>query len=212
MALMAKALTVSRHAGLRTILRDETSELHRRVERHPLLAPLMKPGLTRQAYALVLKAFHEFYVALEPWLLPALQSGWPDPELYHYQCRAALLAHDLRDLGYRPMTPPARPLACESPIELGSRGSVLGVLYVLEGATQGGSVIAPRVVRELGLSPGFGARYFHLYADQCWDDVLALMAAPSLQSCSRRAVESARQTFLTLQVYLDHWHQVALRS
>jgi len=212
MTLMAKAPTVSRHAGLRTILRDETSELHRRVERHPLLAPLIKPGLTHQAYALVLKAFHEFYVSLEPWLLPALQDEWPDFGRYHYQCRAALLARDLRDLGYRPASPPARPLSCESPSELGSRGSVLGVLYVLEGATQGGSVIAPRVVRELGLSPGFGARYFHLYVDQCWDDFLALMASPSLQPCFRRAALSARQTFLTLQVYLDHWHQVAMRS
>lgn len=73
-------------------------------------------------------------------------------------------------------------------------------------------MIAPRVVRELGLSPGFGARYFHLYVDQCWDDFLALMASPSLQPCFRRAALSARQTFLTLQVYLDHWHQVAMRS
>ena len=212
MMSMASASVSFSHAGLRATLRDETSELHRRVERHPLLSPLLKPGLTHRNYALVLKAFHAFYVSLEPWLQSALQCEWADWGLYQYQCRATLLARDLRDLGYRPTSPPARPLPCESPGELGARGSVMGALYVLEGATQGGSVIAPRVSRELNLSPDFGARYFHLYADQCWDDFLALIATPSLLPYSRRAVLSARQTFLTLQVHLDHWHQVAQRS
>lgn len=212
MTSMASASASLSHKGFRAVLRDETSELHRCVERHPLLSPLMKPGLTHQAYALVLKAFHEFYVTLEPWLQPALQREGIDWGRYRYQRRAELLARDLRDLGYRPASPIRRPLGCEPPSELGSRGSVLGVLYVLEGATQGGSVIAPRVARALTLSPDFGARYFHLYADQCWDDFLALIATPSLLPCSRRAVLSARQTFLTLQVHLDHWHQVAQRS
>ena len=195
---------------LRDALRDGTSDLHRRVERHPLLAPLVRPGLTPRAYALALKAFHDFHAMLEPWLLAALERECPDTGAYRYRCRAPLIAKDLDDLGRRPETSTDRRDA--PPLELGSPDSVMGVLYVLEGATQGGRVIGPRVVRELGLASGCGTRFFHLHAEQRWSDLLALMAWPGVSPCPERAVASARETFLALQVHLDHWHQAAVRS
>lgn len=208
--MRAGTLNASPQVALRTSLRDNTSDLHRGVERHPLLTPLVRPGLTFKAYAVALKAFHGFYAALEPWLLPALESGWPDSGDYRYRPRTALIAHDLRDLGCLPET--NCDAGGESPVALESPESVMGVLYVLEGATQGGRVIEPRVIRELDLSPIFGARYFHLHAERRWDDLLALMASSALPPCSPRAEEGARQTFLTLQAHLDHWHQAVLRS
>lgn len=207
---MASSLNAALRPTLRASLREGSDDLHRRVERHPLLAPLMKPGLTCQAYASVLQAFYGFYAALEPWLVQALETQWLAHATYRYQCRAPLLAQDLLDLGFQPATCSLQ--TGEPPITMHSLEQVMGVLYVLEGATQGGRVIAPHVAYELNLSPEFGARYFYLHVEQRWKELLALMASSALPSYSSSAVESARETFRTLQDHLDQWHQTDLRS
>jgi heme oxygenase len=91
------------------------------------------------------------YMALEPPLLAALQSGLAGYPGLGPEVRPKLpaLLADLADLGCPgPRAPPARPVPV--PPDL---GAAAGGAYVLEGATLGGRVIARHLRRRLGGGP-----------------------------------------------------------
>lgn len=129
---------------------------------------------------------------------------------YRYTPRSPLLIQDLNDMGQRPEPIPALP-----PLpDLSTPWRVLGVLYVLEGATQGGRVIAPRLARSLGIDDRTGARYFtiHKRADgdhwRGFTDILTGLDTPPLTEL----IAGARQTFTTLHQQMDAWHQATAMS
>ncbi|NCC28183.1 MAG: biliverdin-producing heme oxygenase [Gammaproteobacteria bacterium] len=131
-------------------LRQATAEMHQAVERLPLMARLTSPTVTREDYLEYLHALAEVYAALEGRLLGALSEEIRD------------------DLGARPKLPAiledlaeqGQPHVPRASAQLASSGSgaALGGLYVLEGATLGGRVIAKHLRRCLG--PALGSAGF----------------------------------------------------
>lgn len=180
---------------LLTQLREQTAVEHRRLEQHALLRPLAANDLNLDQYADVIAAFTGYYATLEPLLKPRLQLV--EHGSYRYQPRLPLLASDLEYL-------PPRTIASCARIPLAQNHDQLtGILYVLEGASQGGRVIAPRLVRSLALRDGAGASYFHYYRQQSWQRFRELVRSGQHGYDIQSVLESAKDTFNSLYSHLD---------
>jgi len=168
------------------------------------LAPLTGDGLDRAGYVQALRAFLGFFCALEPVLQArGLPFAAGHEGSYRYLSRALPLKQDLLDLDAADAVEKAHldhrlPIPC-----LETPDHVLGTLYVLEGATQGGHIIAPHVSRTLGLHALFGARYFHLYTHQQWQLFRALVVSRESQHDCACVADGARSTFTALMAHLD---------
>lgn len=176
-------------------LRDGTMADHRRIEVHPLLRALMAPTLSLEQYASVLAAFTGFYQALEPRLVE--MSAIIDFPRYRYRPRLPALVED------RAVLPVCAVKPCATTPEFSCVDEVLGVLYVLEGATQGGVVIAPLVQQRLALTERAGARYFNLHREGDWQRFRALVERCQQHYDHGLAVTAARGTFEHLHAHLD---------
>lgn len=119
-----------------------------------LAVPAMRVAC-RPAYGEMLLGFHAVVSPLERRLAGVRGLGHIVPEL-EARWRTPLLERDLAWLGLHPPPPLAPPLLPE----LTTTGEALGSLYVLEGSTLGGHVIARRLRQSLGLTPARGAAFF----------------------------------------------------
>ena len=86
-----------------------------------------------------------------------------------------------------------------------SPAAALGCLYVAEGATLGGRLVARHVEHRLGFGPGSGASFFHGYgldAGPRWRTFCSALAAASRSGVAERAIlAGAIDTF----VAYDRW-------
>ncbi len=189
-------------------LREQTRPAHLALEAQPLLKNLMSSRLTDTEYRQLLQSMLTFYQSLESELVPAtaaLLRRYPDPE-YRYLPRAPVLENDCRVLGCATsgfMHPPAELRLKESEAYL------LGVLYVIEGSTQGGRMIGRHLAQTLGMSEHSGAGFFNIYRyDNSWTAFrrwLGRDLAYNDQDEIRIAIEGADMTFSALHTHLDQW-------
>lgn len=142
-------------------LKDTTSALHDAAERHPFQEAMVKGRLSREGFVRFLAQMYHLHGALELQLL-RVQRRLPGAQVvkpYHF--RTPLLGDDLRFFGSAPRRIVAYPAVSEFIHELDAaaervEGAALGVLYVLEGSTNGSRFIARSVERALGLKPKTG--------------------------------------------------------
>lgn len=143
-------------------LKSDTAAVHERVE---AMLPLLDPALTRDAYRGVLAAFLGFYRPLERALwrhAPALAAiGLHAAE----RVKTPLLEHDLRALGASDAAIGAARECAPLP-DVGDLARAVGSLYVLEGATLGGRVIARHVARSIGVGEANGGAFFAAYGER----------------------------------------------
>jgi heme oxygenase len=136
-------------------LKAATAAHHERLERRVDIAARVR---SRAAYRDLLERFYGFYAPLETSLEPYAQ-----PVLdFSARRKLPLLAADVAALGG---DPGALPRAARIP-RVASVPDALGVLYVLEGATLGGKVIARLAGRSLGLTREHGAAFFGAYGPE----------------------------------------------
>lgn len=189
-------------ASLLQSLRLGTREAHGALEAQPLVRGLLDPSLSPDRYGQLLRAFAAFYQRLEP-ALAAVLDDWHTrfPSTYRYRPRLPLLQADLADLGADFLPGPGGEVPVSVTVE-----TVPGVLYVLEGATQGGRVIAPRLNRALGVSGQWGARYFNLHGQlDSWSHFRACLSRIEPHLDQDATLSGARATFSGLHAHLDHW-------
>jgi heme oxygenase len=184
---------------LAVVLRQATAETHQAVERLPLMTRLTSPTVTREDYLDYLHALAEVYASLEGGLLDAL-----DEEIRN-------------DLGVRPKLPAiladlaeqGQPHLPRASVPLVPRGAAaaLGGLYVLEGATLGGRVIAKHLRRWLG--PVLGSASFldfhGEHSSAAWKRFASIL--DSLPAHGRmdpaEVVSGARESFAAVHRMLD---------
>ena len=142
-------------ASFLTRLRVQTRPAHILIEQVPALARLMTPGLDRQAYADVLHNLHRFHAGLHGPLATAL-AALPAAARFADATRLTALGQDLVQLGAG-IGAPAVP-ACLPVLPTAAHG--LGCLYVIEGSTLGGRVIARRLEDALALDTTNGAAFY----------------------------------------------------
>lgn len=174
------------------ILRHETYVVHDRLHVHPITSPLITNNLTHNQYVLALKAFKSFYRSLESSLenisLP-----------YVYSSRHDSIKKDLEYLGSS-----SHPY--DDGLNLGhfsDKNYALGVLYVVEGSSLGGQMIAKNVKKVLGYSKESGASFFSgdkKKTAQNWKAFLMILE----KHCDDhgKCVQGALQTFEALEMLL----------
>lgn len=137
--------------GLHQRLRDATAASHEALERD---LDWQARVATRDGYRSLLEAFHGFHAVYEP----AIGEALTDEAFFGPRRRLARLEADLGSLGLAPDTIGLLPVPA-SPA-LGSVGKAMGALYVLEGSTLGGLVIAKHIRRLHGFDETNGCAYY----------------------------------------------------
>lgn len=186
-------------ATLHLALRMATRASHHAVDHHPLLAPLVRADLSRIAYGRVLQALHWLHAPLQDLLAAGLQCTGGG---YVLADRIAWLEEDLAFLGLALPMPGFR----WQPPVLRTEADLVGALYVVEGSTLGGQVIARRVEESLGLRPGAGTTFFTAWGDRTaehWADYWSFAAAKCPPSCHADAAEAAVALFDGFEHGLD---------
>src|SRR5690606_39184025 len=134
---------------------------HLRIEDNGWMKRLLAPDLELAEYARILGRLLGHYQPLESLLtasVPARQAH----QVPGQRCKAAWLVDDLRQLGYREADLAHLPRidTAELPA-LNSLPAAVGCLYVLEGASLGGTLIARHLARHLAVGPDNGGRFYH---------------------------------------------------
>lgn len=190
-------------------LRQSTAAAHRRIESVLPLSALADRQRLRHVLA-ALAGFHEQWEPAALRLLPAADAAW-----LHARSRCAWLQQDLAALaaGQPPVADQPGP-----PLQLVDAAAAWGSVYVMEGSTLGGQVIAHHLRDTLGLHADNGARYYAGHGARTaslWRDCLqrldtALGDDPAaLQRACSAAAGVFEQLTQRLQVAL---HQARLSS
>lgn len=135
-------------------LRLKTKAAHESLELNPLTGALTTSDLQRETYALILKKFHVFY--RDAW---TVLEAWPGMALLPFNLNGCKRHHlalaDLENLGLLDAAVEAELQAARATLpHLDSLERALGCLYVLEGSTLGGQIIARNVKTVFGLGNG----------------------------------------------------------
>lgn len=193
---------------IRSRLRDGTHAEHVRLNQHPLLKGITRPGYTLSMYRRVLVAYYHFYGALE---VAIERSDYWVADAFSYEPRRKLgwIVQDLVALGVDPDEPGWLPSSPIFPPLAGGLAPLVGVLYTIEGSTLGGQVISRHIGTHLGLAAANGGRFFFGYGPETpnyWAEFEAFMEA-SLASSEQfaQALGAARDTFMLMEKILDDY-------
>lgn len=201
----------------RQFLRQATHDDHVRLNLHPLLSGITRPGYALSSYQLVLVAYYHYYRELEAAIDRALAAG---VSTFAYEARRKLgwLASDLAYFGIDPEAVAWRPASPVAAFSFADEGALLGALYTVEGSSLGGQVIIRHLAAQLGLGPATGGRFFYGYGEETmslWTQFEAFMNQALIDDTSRGSAQhAARTTFATMERILDAYlarHQSAIR-
>ncbi len=170
-------------------LRVETAAAHEAVEG---VIPLMKADLKREEYAACLGRLHGVVGAWEEVSEVAAPEEWIG-ELLKARRRRHLLEQDLKFLGVVEMRP-------ERPVlpKMSDEANLLGAMYVMEGSTLGGQLIARHMEATLNFEAGEGDSYFRGHGPRTgpmWKEFCDVLRARVPNGDSDAVIRSAREMF-----------------
>lgn len=176
-------------------LRLETRPFHDGIEANAFNQALTASTVTAAQTAHFLARMYGFVQPYEAALqqhAPIFGPEWQLEQRY----RAPLILDDLARLGY-----PGQPPLCPNMPPLDTRAQLLGAMYVLEGSTLGGQVIA----RQLAAAGIDGRSFFAGRAERTgplWKQFGQLLEAAAAAEDADAVVASAILTFQTLAAWL----------
>ena len=185
---------------VRLLLRQRTHAAHTRLNHHPMLSGITQPGYPISRYKALIAAYQPLYAGLEQ----AIEDAIATCDLaFDYRVRRKLPWLN-RDLDFLTHTVQATP----APIPpITGLGELVGVLYVIEGSTLGGGLIARQIAEHLGLTACAGGAFFHAYGAETqtrWSDFCRFMETlgtdPGALTC---AAQRAEDTFVLFHQALD---------
>ena len=181
---------------LRDRLRAETRDEHEATER--ALEGTLRVA-TLAGYRRLLGRLYGFHVVWEP----AAASVIADEAFFGARRKLVLIADDLRSLGVTAAEiaalPPISP--CPAPRDF---ADAMGAMYVVEGSTLGGQIIARRLESSLGSAVAGALSYYRPYGPRCGSMWRAFLARLNDEPAGAhdRIVASARATFAGLRRWL----------
>ena len=178
-------------------LKHETADAHARIEQ---VFDLEARTGSEIAYRELLGRFYGFHVVWEPRVEAALDH----PAFFHERRKTPLLIRDLRTLGTGD-DEIERLSLCDAHLPLRSSAEAFGSLYVIEGSTLGGTIIARQIGRRLGLGINTGCSYFRCYGDQVgpmWKAFGAELLMRTRSHDEDVVIASANRTFSVLHAWL----------
>jgi len=181
-------------------LRRETTPYHDEVERRVDIVGRLGSWV---GYVDLLTRLYGFYEPFEA-ELSCVVTHWGLPFDAEARQKSPLIARDLRAMGFSPTAIDGLPRLTRIPRPT-SPSAALGCLYVTEGATLGGQVIARHVEHGLGLGPRSGASFFRGYGAHTgsrWRTFCSVLASECGSTVAEQAiVAGAIDTFLAY----DRW-------
>lgn len=185
--------------ALQQHLRSATQAAHHRLDHHPLLAPLIRPGLQPAQYGKALQALYACQSAMQAGVAPLWQIS-ANPPPFAAPSRLAALAQDLQQLALAPW-----PLHNTSAFASASTlPAQIGMLYVLEGATLGGKMIARCVRQQHG--EALPLAFFGGEAENPqlrWQAFFEWAQAVSSRDQWEAMAQAAEQTFASIMAHFD---------
>ncbi|MGE8185992.1 biliverdin-producing heme oxygenase [Pseudomonas sp. NPDC086278] len=157
----------------------------------------------RALYTRLIEAYYGFYRPLESLLFPVAMSI-PDLD-WLIRSKTPSLEADLYALGLDAAAIDAIPL-CRFSVQTRSVADVLGVLYVLEGATLGGQSLRNGLYARLGIDEHTGGRFFAVYGTATllmWRGFLACLYEVCDPLERAQSVVAAQGTFETFERWLE---------
>ena len=179
-------------------LRTATEAEHRRLEAE---LDLLRPSLTLVEYVELLARFHAFYSLWEKETGGLIESALPG--FFEERKKVFRLEADLTALNYHSDDSSWR-RRCGNVPRMDNSARALGSLYVIEGSTLGGQILARHFRGKFGLEPDSGCAFFSGYGDRtsemwrAFREVLAQRPASEEEDM----IESAVATFRALRVCL----------
>lgn len=159
----------------------------------------MGESLTRAEYAACLQRMHGIVSAWET-QASRIAPDWLRP-LLAARRRTALLEDDLGWLGL------AIPIDAHPTLpEMNDGASLFGTMYVMEGSTLGGQLIARHVERVLGLGEGRGNTFFRGHGDRTgplWKEFCEVLRTRVPESETKAVVRAAKAMFATFGVWMQ---------
>lgn len=179
-------------------LKAETRAEHDRIER---TVDLDRLTATLAGYRAMLMRLHGFHSA---WEAKAAEVVGGD-DLFRRRRKARLIAKDLARLGMDEEEI-ARLPRCHPPMPLSNEAEAMGSLYVVEGSTLGGAVIARAAERRLGLTAETGCGFFRSYGRETaamWRSFGTRLLELSSPAVDGIVVASAKRTFEVMRIWLS---------
>lgn len=144
---------------VRDALRLQTNEAHQRLHRHSCFLRLSEGTLCLSEYRRLVLRLHGFYAPLDQ-AIGRVAAGAISARIpYSYANRSNILAQDLADLGFNDRAV-KKNQRCMQIFDLVTPASLGGVLYVVEGATLGGTGIDRAVHKLLGQEETDGRQFW----------------------------------------------------
>lgn len=173
-------------------LKEHTREVHAATEKQ--LVGLIKQLSKADDYARLLELFYSYFHPIEQQIMETLPSEIL-PDLERRRKTAAIL-YDLRDLTARSELSVAISTAIP---KINTPYQALGALYVVEGSTLGGKVIANMISQRLNLGAPFALSFFSSYGDRAfemWNDFKSAINNMVLTPAqSEELLQAAYETF-----------------
>ena len=180
-------------------LRAATQSWHHRVDHHPLLSPLVRPGIDLAIYGRAIAGLHGPICALEQRSLSGIALLRAN---YVLTSRQDNLEADLAELGLRPPSATGECPQCREMADL------IGLLYVVEGSRLGGQIIASTLLQTLPAKTS--CRFFNIAgAEEVWANFGAFAIAACPEHQIKRSCDNAVAAFAFI---LDHLDQLAASS
>jgi heme oxygenase (biliverdin-IX-beta and delta-forming) len=178
-------------------LKVETARAHDRIEEAFDLEAVTR---SISAYRDLLGRLYGFHAVWEPLVELALA----DPEFSRKRQKVQFLRTDLRDLGMNG-DGIARLALCDPTVAMRTPAEAWGSMYVVEGSTLGGVIIARHIEHRLGLNRHSGCHYFRCYGTDVrpmWTSFGAKLLARCGPGEEEAVVAAACRTFETLHYWL----------
>ncbi len=191
-------------------LKQQTRQTHDMVER--AAAPLLAPDLTLGSYRNFLSRMIDFISLHEDFINESCQKDpWISLLDYHSRQKLPYLLRDYHQLDPYCLDKRAdlSKLNRLEAVPLKTTAQRLGFLYVIEGSTLGGLIIAKKLERLLQLSNIGGIHYFNIYGYKTrpnWDQFLEVLNTYCDKNPNEyeAVLESALQTFTSYHVTVQY--------
>jgi heme oxygenase (biliverdin-IX-beta and delta-forming) len=180
-----------------TLLRDYTRSSHQSLEK--LLIPKIKNIRERKDYAEILALFYGYFKPLEEQIEKHVNKE-TIPDMHHRRKSSAILSDYQHVHGINEMS------VCEDMPVIENEAQCLGAMYVMEGSTLGGKIIAQMITRHLDVEMEKGITFFNGYGaetEQMWEKfTTSLNEFDSKGTHTAQMAAAAEETFLKFRSWI----------
>jgi heme oxygenase len=175
-------------------LKESTQPSHLALEKK--MVSMIKRIRTRQDYVKFLKLMYGYYSALEG----RVQDYLADVEISNRR-KAQRLLEDIKHFESS-----STPEVCKDLPPITSHAEALGAMYVMEGSTMGGKIIAKMIKGQAGIDGPSGFSFFNGYGEdsaKMWEEFKAFLNKPLDEMEKLNLILTANRTFNTFYKWID---------